>query len=427
MKPFIILIFTALFSVNVLYASNISSNLQFGGYIENKTVLTVSSNELISDNALARLEGTWDIGKWGGIETHVILSAPLQPLDPFESIRKGSVMDRSLQQALHPFMEKLDDFIPSGDSTEPLLSEKDARRIIRHLPYSTFYPTDKVVLDRALIKTYFKHFDLFVGRQMIAWGTGYAFNPTDIWNSKNPLDPDAPKVGVNAIRLEIPLGILSGISLIASPGHDFKHSSAGLRIKSNLGHFDFSLSGMRIMNSDRVLLGLPPKIVAGADFVGEIGDIGVWAEAAFNNPVYSGMEYTDFDSSFVQAVAGLDYTFDNGLYAIAEYHFNESGCKDREDYGAKELIKLLTGEMSGFGRHYLFGGVQYSIANQYDFSLFALGNPTDRSVMLMPSVTFIPNDIISIEIGAQAGIGDHKKSEYGGAFPNLFLTVKGFF
>ncbi len=413
------------FSFSALSLTTDLGKLQFGGYLENKATVNISPNEIISDVAQTRIEGYWDFGKYGGIESHVILTAPLQPLDPFETLREGSVTDVLFKQLLSPYMEALGEFQSSAELLP--VSETTINRLIKYLPYSTFYPSDKVILDRALVKAYFKYFDLFIGRQMIAWGTGYAFNPTDVWNSKSPLDPDAPKVGVTALRLEIPLGSLSRISIVASPGRNIDNSSGGIRYKTHIAGFDFSFSGIRLMNADRQILGLPAKMIYGADLAGQIGEVGVWAEVALNNPIYSGMEYTDFDSCYLQADIGVDYTFTNGLYAMAEYYFNQSGKKKATDYITVDLINVLVGDMSGLARHYLFAGLRYAAVDRFTFSAFTLSNLVDHSVMLIPSVEYSLSDNISLELGAQIGVGDKEKSEYGGVTPNIYLKTTGYF
>jgi hypothetical protein len=426
--------FLMLILFNTISFSAGLDELRFGGYLENRTTLTIAPDEIVSDVAQLRLEGAWDYGMRGGVETNVIVSAALKPLDPFETVRESSVTGKALNElimlSIGPAMRDLqaaDSLADSSGMSLSVISQKDLDRLVKYLPYSSFYPDDQVLLDRALVKLYFKPFDLFAGKQIVAWGTGYAFNPTDVWNTKNPLDADAPKTGVNALRLEIPLGAVSGISLVASPGRDFSHASGGFRYKTNFQRFDISICAMRIMNSDRELLGLPKKIMAGADMAGQIGDVGVWAEAALNNPVYDWMEYTDFDSSYVQADIGLDYTFENGLYCMLEYYYNGLGRDDADDYGARDLVNLFAGETSGFAAHYLFGGTRFDIIDRFNISLFALGNLTDHSAMLVPSVEYLHSDNITLQIGAQAGIGDKQKSEYGGVYPNAFLTIRGYF
>ncbi|MBD3319676.1 MAG: hypothetical protein GF350_01110 [Chitinivibrionales bacterium] len=438
-----------------LYAGGLK-DLQLSGYAENMTSLVAAEDESISDIALLRLEASWDYKTYGGIETHLIVSAPLTPLDPSVGIREGSVMDRlfvdiekSLIGMINGYMPQLE--IPEDmDSTEyfslmeqqAAAQEQAVEELISYMPYSSLYPRDKFILDRAMIKLYFRHFDLFIGRQMIAWGTGYAFNPTDAWNSKNPFDPEAPKIGVNALRAEIPFGALSGLSLVVSPGADFNHTAGGVRWKTNIARFDLSLCGMRIMTADREIYSLfaesvpsvftkrslvPEKLIAGLDFAGQIGEIGVWGETAFNNPVYSGMEYYDLDSLYIQAVAGGDYTFENGLYTMAEYYYNGLGKGDHNEYGAIDLVNLFAGEMAGFGRHYLMTGGNFTLGDRFPAGLFALGNLADISVILIPSIGYEFGDNITCKLSCRIGAGDQAKSEYGGIHPNVIFLVRGYF
>jgi hypothetical protein len=402
-------------------------NLEFGGYLENKTSLMLSEDELFSDIATLRLEGSWNFGERGGIETHMLFSSAFQPLDPSVTFKEGSVMEQMMMDLLAEPMTIIDSMgLLDTSLLDPAMFE-ELESYFRYLPYSSFYPKDKFILDRALLKLYFKSFDLFIGRQMIAWGTGYAFNPTDIWNAKSPLDPNAPKLGVNAIRVEIPFGSISGLTLVASPGADFEHSSAGFRLKGNLGGFDLSLCGMRVMTVDMEFLGLPRKIMAGADLAGQIGNVCVWAEGAVINPVYDGMEYTDFDSLYAQVDAGLDYNFANGLYIMLEYYYNGLGQYKSENYGYRDFMNMFGGEMSGFAQNYILGGLRKDFLDHFVFALFALGNLNDQSAMLLPELEYNFHDNISLKFSGQIGVGDEKKTEYGGVYSSILLNVTGFF
>ncbi len=419
--------------VSIAFASGLE-NLELGGYLENKTSLMFADDESFSDIATLRIEGGWEFGERGGVETHMILSGALQPLDPFEAFKSGSVMERAMMEVLIGPMIMLDTLLVKLDSlglmdstSKQLESENDFETYLKYLPYSSFYPRNKIILDRALLKLYFKYFDIYIGRQMIAWGTGYGFNPTDVWNKKSPLDPNAPKVGVNAMRMEIPFGSISGLSLVVSPGADFEHSSGGFRVKGNLGGYDFSLCGMRIMNADMELLGLPKKVIAGVDMAGQIGDVGVWSECVVVNPVYMNMDYTGFDSLYIQADLGLDYTFTNGLYTMLEYYYNGLGQYTSDNYSFRDFLNMFGGEMSGMGQNYLMFGITKDMFDHYILSLFALGNLNDQSVILLPSLEYSFHDNISLKLSSQIGLGDDKKTEYGGMHSSMILTVTGYF
>ncbi len=409
---------------------------QLGGYAENVTSVQGDDYYTITDVAALRLEGSWNYGMRGGVEAHLIVNAALQPLDIFATFRDSSVMNRVVLELLDPYA-MIGDSVASSQlrlldsatamTLSMLMEDVDTEQFLRYLPYSSMYPRDRVTLDRALIKLYFKPFDLFIGRQMIGWGTGYGWNPTDVWNVKNPADPTAPKLGVNAIRAEIPFGAVSGLSIVVSPGPDIDHTSGGFRLKGHVGRFDLSLSGSRLMTADHALLGLPSQIIAGADMAGEIGDVGVWLEGTVINPVHLGDDYTDFDSLYAQIDAGLNYTFENGLYVMGEYYYNGLGAWHSEDYDAFDLLHLFAGDMAGLGQHYAMLGATKDLFEDFMLELFALGNLSDRSFLILPSLEYAFHDNIALKVGGQLSIGDREKSEYGALYHSGYLKVTGWF
>ncbi|MFH1759965.1 MAG: hypothetical protein ABIA63_02580 [bacterium] len=308
------------------------------------------------------------------------------------------------------------------------LSESGAFSSIEQIYYSSLYPRDNFTLDRALLKLYFDKFDLYIGRQQVAWGTGYAWNPTDIWNIKSPLDPAAARQGVNAIRAEIPLGRLGQVAGVVVPGVNIRNTSGGLRIKQNIKGFDLSLCSVKMMTHDRALFGLPKKLLVGADMAGQIpGEVGVWAEVAFTNPVPDTLNYADFDSAFLQIDAGMDYTLENGLYLMLEYYFNGSGKSSAKHYNFMSLLNLFAGEVSGLARNYLFFGLRKDFLELFNFGLYINTNLDDKSAVILPSWEYDFTDGISINLGANLFIGDKKESEYGSFFSSSILRVTGYF
>jgi hypothetical protein len=430
--------FLSLLLAGVLYISATAAP-QFSGYVENTSAVYTDEEHTWTDVASARLEGAWDYDDRGGIELHGIVSAVLQPLDPFMLMDDSSAANRIVMDFISTTLEGVITSVPDTSIAAAGISDllalfyesdengMDLDPFIRHLPYSSFYPRNSVILDRAVVKLFFKHFDLFIGRQMIGWGTGYAWNPTDVWNKKNPADPNAPKVGINALRAEIPLGDLSGLSLVVSPGTGIDQTSGGLRLKGSVAGYDLSISCMRIHSADAALFGLPERVMLGGDLAGQIGDIGVFAEAALVNPRYEDQKYTDTDRLYAQTDVGCYYTFENGLYLIGEYYFNRLGAEERKNYTLKHLLYTMNGDMAGMGRHYGFAGLTKDFLRYWLFSFYALENISDRSVMLIPSLEYSHSDNIVIKIGGNIGIGDKRETEFGGVFSSGFLTVTGYY
>jgi hypothetical protein len=418
---------------------NLDAEPQFSGYVENTTALYNDEEHTWTDVASARLEGSWSYDNRGGIELNGIARAALQPLDPFMLMDDSSVTNRivfsTLNNTLTGSIGAIDTASPTGRNINDLLTQfspssegtGDIESFIRHLPYSSFYPRNSLVLDRALVKLYFKYFDLYVGRQMVGWGTGYAWNPTDVWNRKNPADPTAPKVGVNAMRVEIPFGDVSGLSLVVSPETGLDQTSGGARVKGTIGGYDISVSLIRSYTADAALLGLPERIILGGDAAGQIGDVGVFAEAALINPRSENQKYTDTERLYAQTDIGCYYTFGNGLYLITEYYFNRLGAQNRNNYNLTHLLHMLNGDMAGMGQHYGFAGITKDVFRYWVISGYALGNISDHSVMLLPSIEYSHSENIVIKLSGIFAVGDVRESEFGGVYHSGMLTVTGYF
>jgi hypothetical protein len=426
-----------LLSMTMLHTGTASP--RFSGYVENTTAIYNDEEHTWTDVASGRLEGSWDYKDRGGVELHGIVTAALQPLDPFMLMHDSSVTNRIIAGGLDDFLtaslSSLDTSSLTWKNIDDLLvrlsessrNASDLEPFIRHLPYTSFYPRNSIILDRALVKFYFKRVDLFIGRQMIGWGTGYAWNPTDVWNKKNPTDPTAPKTGINALRAEIPLGDLSGLSLVLSPGTGIDQTSGGARLKGTIGGYDISLSLIRMYTPDAALLGLPERVMLGGDAAGQIGDIGVFAEAALVNPRSEHRKYTDTDRLYAQTDIGCYYTFENGLYLIGEYYFNRLGAADRNNYDLTHLLHLLNGDMAGMGRHYGFAGLTKDFLRYWQIVFYVLGNIGDRSAMLLPSIEYSHTENIAVKLGGSFGIGDERTTEFGGVHHSGMLTVTGYF
>ena len=442
----------------LVLCSLLFSEVRFGGYLENNTGTifdlsasypdsTVSiidtASILFTDVATLRLEGYWDFSV-GGIETHLLIRKSFRPLIPFvESYKYNSAMWQISVGSIGSLLGGVT--LPWDSSATPEDFWKDLNKeqqnlysmLGSQLPYSSYYPATVLDLDRALIKLYFKGIDIYFGRQPITWGTGYAFNPTDLWNMKNPTDPQSAKLGVNALRLEIPIGALGGVSIIASPGRSPQTSSVGMRAKWNVGNFDMSVVGISKMDADRAMMLLGRKNLVGTDLAGQIGDIGVWYEVAGGvreenknltqsiqqqNPNYT------FTKELLQIDIGLDYTFDNGLYLMGEYLYNNLGVSSKESYDLNGFINMFGGDASGFAKNYgFYGGYKEVSSALLQISLFSLTNFTDFSTVVMPGILYPFHENIEVELKSQIALGNKKVTEFGSMRNSVSLIVKGYF
>jgi hypothetical protein len=130
---------------------------------------------------------------------------------------------------------------------------------------------DEVVteLREGYVELAFDHFELRMGRQIIAWGRADEINPTDVVSPKNyrllmPEGQADQRFGVTALQLDyfpttawrlsgvwVPIFAPTDVPLTAPPGArirarppsiSFEHGSAGLKIDRSGGRVDASLS-----------------------------------------------------------------------------------------------------------------------------------------------------------------------------------------
>ena len=244
------------------------------------------------------------------------------------------------------------DYITYHGKTEWNVLDFLSEKITSSIPASMkdFYVlpfNNRQFLDNAYIKIAFKYFDLTAGKQQISLGTGYAWNPTDVFNIKDLIDPTYEQPGHNAIRLDIPLSNRSTLTALYSPDEDWKNSARMVQIKGNLERFDLSLITIektwrfhdytRFDPDSMYFLEKPEKRkLLGGSTVGELFGLGVWAEYAYN-----WMEITE---NFYELLVGTDYTFDFQTYVMVEFYRNTLGKSDHQEYTINDWMRLMAME-----------------------------------------------------------------------------------
>ena len=107
--------------------------------------------------------------------------------------------------------------------------------------YSPAFPItipDTLFLDNVYMKISLSSLDVTVGRQQISKGVGYAWNPTDIFNSKSLLDPSYEQTGVEGLRFDYTLAYTASVSVFIQPEQEWEQSAKQGWLKVNLGSVD---------------------------------------------------------------------------------------------------------------------------------------------------------------------------------------------
>jgi len=255
-------------------------------------------------------------------------------------------------------------------------------------------------LDRAFFSIATSGFDLYLGRQAIAWGSAHAINPTDIIApySFNELDTE-DRVGVDAVRLRVPLGFMGELDAGYVAGDDFEWNRSAVFLRGKYHIWRTDVSAMAVAFRENLMLGL--------DFARAVGGAGVWFEGA---QVFMGT-FDDDDSAtgnenYFRGSLGLDYAFGGNAYGFLEYHLNTAGRSDPERYAHNLLSTPYTeGSVYLMGRHYLIPGASYQLTPLVVAVGQALINLSDGSALLAPSIEYNITENIYLATGAYVCLG----------------------
>lgn len=270
------------------------------------------------------------------------------------------------------------DYITYHGKTEWNILDFLAPEIYEDIPQAvrSFYVipfNDESFLDNAYVKLAFKQFDLTVGKQQISLGTGYAWNPTDIFNIKDLLDPTYEQPGHNAVRFDLPIGQEYTLTAIYSPDENWKYSAKLIQLKGRISHFDYHLVAI-----DKVwilhdytqfdfaqlnfLETVEKRRLWGASTAGELLGLGLWAEYGYNRMQKS--------KDFYELVIGSDYTFDIETYVMVEYYRNSLGKMDYKQYTINDWMRFFATEQKAISRDQVYTYIQHPASDLLSVGAF---------------------------------------------------------
>ena len=167
-------------------------------------------------------------------------------------------------------------------------------------------------LDRANVTVRLSFADVIVGRQAIAWGSARVVNPTDVIApfTYSELDTE-DRPGVDAVRVRVPVGVLSEVDAGYVFGRDFAVDQSAFFVRGQFNVSETDVSPLFVRFREQLLLGI--------DVARGIGSAGAWIEGA--RVFTMGRDASDY----FRVSTGMDYSFGGETYGFIEYHFNGAG------------------------------------------------------------------------------------------------------
>jgi hypothetical protein len=261
-------------------------------------------------------------------------------------------------------------------------------------------------LDRAYLTWSPAAFDLYAGRQPLAFGSGRSVNPTDILAPYpfGTIDTEERR-GVDALRLKAPNGEMGEFDAGWLPGRRWaRDEGAGfLRGRGRAGGADLTLLAAAFRGN----------LMAGADIEREWGGAMLRAEAArVWTGSFGGREPgEDFD----RLTAGAEYNFGllGGTDAWLEYHYNGAGAAAPAGYAALAArTAYREANVYLLGRHYLAAGAGAQVSPLVSAGVAVMVNLGDSSFYATPSLDW--NAAENLYIGAGALLPSGPRARFNG-------------
>lgn len=147
------------------------------------------------------------------------------------------------------------------------------------------------------------------GRQVLNYGRGALWTPTDIFTELDLSGISPVRRGTDALRVVVPLGVTAGLDLAAAPTLSPGSGKYAARLSGLLGDIDAAVMAARD--------GAGKAWLAGADFKADLV-VGLYADAIYAQPDAGGW-------GVFRAAAGADWSFGDFIIA-AEYYYNGGGA-----------------------------------------------------------------------------------------------------
>lgn len=243
---------------------------------------------------------------------------------------------------------------------------------------------DYLSVDRLYVELLTPQADVRIGRQALNWGSGFVVNPSDPFPELLLTEPWKPRSGMNAVRVDLPIGALSGAQLVAGADDAFLHPRLAGRLTLNALQTDFSVVTAWREEVDEGIFGL--------DIKGTLG-VGFWLE---------GVLHVSADADPYEELAlGLDYSLPvlEQLILTAQYYRSGRGSADGQAptlLGAPaQFAPLLS------GRDYLMAAVSAGLTRDLSSAVLWMQNLSDGTAYSVPTISLATASNIDLSLAGQ--------------------------
>lgn len=285
------------------------------------------------------------------------------------------------------------------------------------------------------------------GKQTVNWGVGYFFSPANILNLQtiDPNDPTAQLEGPVALRALYPIpGTQHNIwayTVFDSASMKPEDTAVAAKAEFVFGGWELGLGGY-YQKDDPIrgmltVVGSVDQFSVFGEATAQLGTKRQWvtevSPSLIATQFITETDTADYDETvFFKGTAGLSYSNSDANYSIiAQYLYDGEGyantdreARITEARDNEDAIRLLLGDddlfslflkrlIAGSGQHYAAASFSKSelLVEDLSFSLFAMGNLSDFSGIIKPSLSYVFFDGLSLSTSASFAVG-YDNGEY---------------
>jgi hypothetical protein len=288
-----------------------------------------------------------------------------------------------------------------------------------------------IFVQEAFGTLYTDHFRLRVGRHKFYTGTGYAYNPIDLFNVKDPLDPTYETNGLDALLISIDLPKQTELQGMVRYADHFDTTDYLARLKTYISGWDIALQythslkkrvDWEALNTEETLAELMLgrsfadftrefrwHLVA-AEFSGELWEWAVYGEGGYvfiDEPNDIG-HLADAAKDHERLLLGVDHTFEFQLYFLIEYLRIGQGRTNIADITLNDRMAYFNGEILSIDRDTLFTGISYPLTDLIEGSVYAIVGLNDSNVLLNPWLIYDVRPGLKLSLNANIPFGDEE-------------------
>ncbi len=303
----------------------------------------------------------------------------------------------------------------TGISSNPFILGDDSRRAMQLSKELRDKPRSQSIIrcDRLNGKYQADNWQVTLGRQVISWGNGLAFQPLDLFNPFSPAAIDTDyKVGDDMLTAQYLFesgADLQGISVFRRNTNTdkidsdyFSHAIKWHQFIGGNSDYEIDVMAARHYRDD----------VIGFGIMGSLGEALGRFNIAVHNQQTGGLA--------TSAIANIDYSWtwaNTNYYGFIEFFHTDFGVKKLPEYYSQIdtalLEKIARGEIYNYGRDYLASGITIDLHPLVANNWIVIANLHDRSILLQTTINYDPSDNTFIQLGIALPTGKDN-TEYGG-------------